>query len=72
MFVKQAQKTMLQGNFVEAIRVKKDLASMKVNQGNDKPSTPCEFLELSKYRLHKLSLLGCVQQLVKLEFTNVQ
>ena len=39
MFVKQAQNTMLQGYFTEAIRVEKDLASLKVNQGNDKPST---------------------------------
>ena len=39
MFVKQAQNTTLQGNFAEAIRVEKDLASLKVNQGNDKPST---------------------------------
>ena len=29
----------MQGNFAEAIRVEKDLASLKVNQGNDKPST---------------------------------
>lgn len=39
MFVNQAQKTTLQGNFAEAIRVEKDLASLKVNNGNDKPSS---------------------------------
>ena len=39
MFVKQSQKTTLQGNFAKAIRVEKDLASLKVNQGNDNPST---------------------------------
>ena len=39
MFVKQAQNTTFQGNFAEAIRVKKDLSSLKVNQGDDKPST---------------------------------
>jgi hypothetical protein len=35
-FVKQKEKTMLQGNFVEAIKVEKYMASLKVNQGNDK------------------------------------
>lgn len=39
MFVKQKEKTMLQGNFAEAIRVEEDIASLKVNQGNDKPSS---------------------------------
>lgn len=39
MFVKQAQKLTLQGNFAEAIKVEKDLASLKVNKRNDKPST---------------------------------
>lgn len=39
MFVKQDQKTTLQGNFAEAIRVETNLVSLKVNEGNDKPST---------------------------------
>ena len=39
MFVKQDQKITLQGNFAEAIRGEKDLSSLKVNQGSDKPST---------------------------------
>jgi hypothetical protein len=39
MFVKQKEKTTLQGNFAEAIRVEKDIANLKVNQGNDKPSS---------------------------------
>ena len=38
MFIKQEQKTTLQGNFAEAIRVEKDMASLKLNQGNNKPS----------------------------------
>ena len=35
-------------------------------------STPCVFLEVSKYKFHKLWLVNCVQWLVKLEFNNVQ
>ena len=35
-------------------------------------STPCVYLEISKYRVHKLWLVSCVQWLVKLELTNVQ
>ena len=38
MFVKQKEKTTMQGNFTEAIKVEKDMASLKVNQGNDKLS----------------------------------
>lgn len=39
MFVKQTRKTTLQDNFVEPIRVENDLASLKGNQANDKPSS---------------------------------
>ena len=35
-------------------------------------SSTCVFLETSKYRVHKLWLVSCVQGLVKLEFNNVQ
>ena len=34
-------------------------------------STLCVFLETSKYRVHKLWLVSCVQGLMKLEFNNV-
>ena len=35
-------------------------------------STPSVCLEVSKYRVHNLCLVNCVQWLVKLEFNNVQ
>ena len=35
-------------------------------------SSPCLFLETSKYKVHKLWLVTCVQGLMKLEFNNVQ
>ena len=35
-------------------------------------STPCLFLETSKYRVHELWLVSCVQGLMKLKFNNVQ
>jgi hypothetical protein len=35
-------------------------------------STPCVFLETSKYRVHKLWLAIFVQGLVKLEFNKVE
>ena len=39
MFVKQTRKITLQDNFIEAIRIEKDLASLKGSQTNDKPSS---------------------------------
>ena len=36
MFVKQEQKTTLHNSFAKAIRVEKDMASLKVNKGNGK------------------------------------
>ena len=36
MFVKQKEKTTLQGNFAKAIKVEKDMSTLKVNQGNNK------------------------------------
>lgn len=41
---------MLQANFIEAIKVEKDLASLRVNQGNDKPSTSRNPIKTHKYR----------------------
>ena len=39
MFVKQTRKITLQDNFTEPIRVENDIASLKGNQTNDKPSS---------------------------------
>ena len=39
MFMKQIHKVMLQDNFTEAIRIEKDLASLKGIQTNDEPSS---------------------------------
>ena len=38
-FVKQTRKVTLQDNFIETIRIEKDLASLKGSQANDKPSS---------------------------------
>ena len=39
MFVKKTRKITLHDNFIEAIRVEKNLDSLKGNQANDKPSS---------------------------------
>lgn len=39
MFMKQNHKVTVQDNFIEAIRIEKDLTNLKGSQANDKPSS---------------------------------